>query len=205
MRATYRHTLPGTLLLAVTLTACVGQVTGGDDTGGDDEPPTCEVTRSYVGFGGAPLEGSRPTLPAGADRMRIKPFGALGAEYSAALGLAELDTRAYAATFGAPPARWFSEPAASANTIYASFALAFDACTRHTATAANYAAAPTAELADTICRDLAQRAWHRAATDAEALACTTFAVEQTAPTEDPRRRWAYACAAVLTAAGFVAY
>ncbi|MDQ3365217.1 MAG: hypothetical protein M3680_07300 [Myxococcota bacterium] len=192
--------------LGVSLAACVGDPSStGDDAPPDVEPTTCEATRAYLGFGGGALDADRAAIVAGSDRVRIKPYAALSAEYRAALGLADFDTRAFAATFGAPPARWFSEPAASANTLYAAFALAYDACSRQTATAAAYASAPTAELAALNCRDYARRAWHREATDDEVLACATYAVDQTDPADEPRRRWAYACAAVLSASGFIAY
>ena len=39
-----------------------------------------------------------------------------------------------------PPARWYQEPQASANTVYAAFALAFDACTTYTAAGAPFVA-----------------------------------------------------------------
>lgn len=192
-------------LSMILLAACTGEIDGSG--GGDDAPPppvTCEQPRTYTGFGG-PLGGDRPAIEAGSDRVRLKPFTALAAEYARALGLDAFDTRTYAATFGRAPARWYEEPGASANTVYAAFALAFDACTRHTATAAYYAEAPTAQNAGGLCRDFALRAWQRDATDDEAAACVKYAVEQTPATDDPRRRWAYACASVLTASGFLTY
>lgn len=198
-----------TLPLTIFLVGCVGQPTDvtGDDTSPDGgvEPVTCEVTRSYMGFGGRALEATRPALEAGADRLRLKPFAALGAEYARALGLASFDTAAYAATFGKPPARWYAEPAASANTIYAAFALAFDACTQHTATDATYAAAPDMTTATLACHGFAQRAWHRDATAEETAACVAFAIDKTASVSDVRKRWAYTCASVLSASGFLTY
>ncbi len=198
------------VMLAVTASAgCVGDVVEdpGDDVGGDAgvDPPVCEVTRSYPGFGGRMLEATRPSLAAGADRMRQKPFIALATEYTRALSLASFDTAAYAATFGRPPARWFGEPNASANTIYAAFALAYAACTQQTATDATYAAAPTMTTATLACHDYVERAWHRSATDEETAACVSFAIDKTASVANPRTRWAYTCATVLSAAGFLAY
>ncbi len=196
------------LLIAVGGVGCVGQPTEPADDDGSDggvEPPTCEVTRSYDGFGGRKLEATRETLAAGADRLRMKPFVALATEYARALSLATFDTAAYAATFGRPPARWFSEPAASANTIYAAFALAYAACTQHTATDATYATAPDATSATLACHAFAQRAWHRDATDAETAACVSFALDKTTAVSAPRARWAYTCASVLTASGFLTF
>ena len=193
--------------IALTLAACSGQIPiGGDDQmGDDDQPPVCETTRSYTGFGNHILENDRPAIAAGTDRVRIKPYGALSLEYRAALGLSAFDTGFYANTFGKPPARWYTEPAASANTIYAAFALAYDACSQHTAADPQYATAPDPTLADTVCREHVRRAWHREATDDEAATCATYAVNQTNSADPPRKRWAYACAAVLSASGFLAY
>lgn len=194
------------MISALALAACTGEITnGGGDDGEDPPPETCDPARTYVGFGGAPLETDRPMIAAGSDRVRIKPFAALAGEYMRALALTAFDTRAYAATFGRPPARWYAEPAASANTIYAAFALAYDACGQHTATLGSYATAPNPTLADSLCRDLGRRAWQREPTDDEASACAAYAVDKTNPADDPRKRWAYACAAVLTASSFLAY
>jgi len=193
------------IVAALTFAGCAGQIPSGDDQMGDDQPPVCETTRSYTGFGSRTLENDRPAIAAGSDRVRVKPFTALAAEYAAALGLTTFNTQAYAATFGRPPARWYIEPAASANTIYAAFALAYDACTQHTATDPQYAAVPEPTLADMICRERARRSWHREATDDEAATCATYAVNQTNPADAPRKRWAYACAAVVSASGFLAY
>ena len=194
------------LVLCFALVGCTGDI-GGDDMTGDDgpDPVVCEATRTYLGFDGTPLEATRPAIAAGSQRQRRNPFGALAPEYAKALGLTTFDTKAYAATFGKPPARWYAEPAASANTVYAAFALAYDACTQHMATDPLYAAAPDANNAGLVCRDHARRAWHREATDTEAAACITYTVDQTNPADAPRKRWAYSCAAVLGASGFLAY
>lgn len=193
-----------TLLVAPALALAACGSTPEPDPG-DDDPGLCAQARTYTGFAGTPLEAGRAPLAAGADRLRLKPFAALAAEYRRALGLASFDTSAFAATFGRPPARWFSEPAASAGTVYGAFALGFEACLQHTAGAPAYAAAPAPDTAGVICRDLARRAWNRDATDGEAAACATYAVDQTNPADAPARRWAYACAAVLSASGFLAY
>jgi hypothetical protein len=190
------------LLFPLLLASCAGELTqGGDDT---PEPPACPLTRSYQGFGGL-LESDRPAIAAGSDRLRVKPFGALAAEYNRALGITGFQTTPYAATFGRPPARWFAEPQASANTIYAAFALAYEACGQRTATPPEFAVEPTPATAGEACRGFALAAWQREMTDAEAETCAAFAVEQTNPADDPRVRWAYACAAVLTATGFLTY
>jgi len=68
-----------------------------------------------------------------------------------------------------------------------------------------YTAAPTATAADQLCRTFANRAWHREATADEVAACTSYALDKTDPNSPPRTRWAYTCAAVLSASGFLAY
>ncbi len=206
-----RNQLISTLVTAFALTACVGDIssTGDDDGSGsgsdEPEPVTCTAARTYTNLGGTVLGSDRPTIDPGSDRVRMKPYAALAAEYRTALGLAAFDTQTYAATFGRPPARWYQEPQASANTLYAAFALAYDGCTQKMTTDGQYAAAPTTAAAEVICHDLVRRAWHRDATPAETTACVDYAVNQTKPADPPRMRWAYTCAAVLSASGFLAY
>lgn len=195
------------------LLACNGELTnepnGDDDTTEeeeeDNEPePLCTVqARSYPGFGG-PLEAGRVEAVAGSDRLRVKPFAALAGEYRRVLGL-DAPTRPYRATFGAPPARWYEEPQASANTLFAAYSIAYEACLEYTATGEEFAAAPTAETAEQICAGMASTFWDREATADEASACATFAVSETKPEDGPRVQWAYACAAVLTSSSFLSY
>lgn len=205
------HHFTKTLVAAFVLAtaACAGEIssTEGDDdgSGSDEEPVTCEQARAYTDLGGQPLGTDRPTIEPGTDRLRIKPYAVLSAEYKAALGLAAFDTAVYAPTFGRAPARWYQEPQASANTIYAAFALAYDGCTQAMATNAQYATAPTAAAAEIVCNDLIRRAWHREPVAAETASCADFAVNQTKSTDTPRVRWAYTCASVLSASGFLAY
>jgi hypothetical protein len=47
--------------------------------------------------------------------------------------------------------------------------------------------------------------WNRAPNPDEVGACVDMATNGTASEPDPRRRWAYTCASVLTAAGFLSY
>ena len=203
-----------TILVFTLLTAaCTGSIPDGpgddgpgSDAGpGSDDPAACVAAKSYTNLGGMALESDRKVLAKGADRMRIKPFAVLAAEYKSALGLATFDTSAFAATFGKAPARWFAEPNASANTLYGAFSLAYAACTQQTTGNAAYAAAPTDAGADTLCRDYARRAWHREATDDEVNACVAYAVNQTTATDPPAKRWAYTCAAVLSTTGFLTF
>jgi hypothetical protein len=206
-------TLTLALLSSLLATACIGEIggSGGDDDmgsgsgSGSSEPVTCDQARTYLGFDGKALEADRPAIAAYTDRMRMKPFAVLSAEYSRALGLSAFNTAIYAGTFGKSPARWFDEPAASAATVYAAFALAYDGCTQATATGADFTMAPTATIADRLCRDFSRKAWQREATDDEASTCATFALNMTNPADAPAKRWAYTCASVLSASSFLAY
>lgn len=201
-----RHTI---LPVLAALAGCVGDIgsSGDPDEGsgsGSDEPVVCEQARTYAGFGG-PLEGDRLAIEPGSDRLRVKPYAALATEYARALGLATVNTQSYAATFGRAPARWYSEPQATANTIYAAFALAYSACTEKTTAATDFAEAPNANNAQRHCRDFAFAAWHREPSSDEIATCSGFALDKTNPADAPAKRWAYTCAAVLTASGFLTY
>lgn len=196
-------------LVMILLAGCVGDIGGslGDDEGSgsnEQEPVVCEQVRSYKGFAGTPLETGRLEIDPGSDRIRMKPFVALATEYERALGVAEVNTTSAAATFGRAPARWYVEPQASANTVYAAFALAYSACTQKT-TSADFAEAPNANNAQRLCRDFAAAAWHREPTADEITTCATFATDKTNAADAPAKRWAYTCAAVLTASGFLTY
>jgi len=200
-------------ILSLSLAACVGEISNtGDDDGrrpgsgpGRGDPGTCDQARTYTGLGGDALEMDRPMIAAGSDRLRVKPYGVLASEYNRALGITGFTTNVYASTFGRAPARWYQEAQASANTIYAAFALAYDGCSQKTAAGADFAMAPSDTVADRLCRDFARAAWQREATDVEAAACVEYATTKTNPADDTRVRWAYTCAAVLSASGFLAY
>lgn len=196
------------ILLTLGLAACVGDIDGvgtAEEPGSDtEEPVVCEQKRTYMGFGG-PLGGDRPPIEPSSDRVRMKPFAALAAEYERALGITDFSTQSYAATFGRAPARWYAEPQASANTVYAAFALAYSACRLKTASGGDYAVAPDATLANRLCNELAHAAWQREPSSDELAACTSYALTKTNPADAPAKRWAYTCAAVLTATGFLTY
>ncbi len=210
MKQTYRR-FALVAWLAAAAPACVGDIADppGDDVDDGDEGEeelACEALgRTYTGIGGAQLQAGRVEKPPYSDRQRLKPFSAMRGEYQRVLGNDAADLDAFAATFGKPPARFYEEPEASANTLYASFTLAFQGCTEFTASAADYAAAPTEETAATTCAAFARRFWDRNADEEELAGCVEYAVSGTTSESDPRRRWAYTCASVLSAAGFVSY
>jgi hypothetical protein len=178
----------------------------GDGDGDGEAELECEgIGMSYTGIGGSTLEVGRPLAEVGSDHRRLTPFSAMAARYRRALGSDAADVGAFEATFGNPPARWYEEPSASADTLYASFTIAYQGCLALTATGPTFAAAPTEATATTVCTDLARQFWSRTPADDEIAPCVEYAVNETGGEPDPRRRWAYTCASVLSAAGFLSY
>jgi hypothetical protein len=110
-----------------------------------------------------------------------------------------------ASTFGADPPRWYSEPAASAITLYSSYRIALQGCLTLTGGGANYAAAPTQATAATECAAWEDKFWSRTPAQSEIDTCASFAVNDTASEPSAPRRWAYACATVLTSANFLTF
>ena len=211
------------IVVAAFLGGCLGAVGEQMDPGPSDLPPDpgatdpgtnppitppmnqCAVGRTYIGFDGNPLQAGRQDGEIGADRLRIKPFSALAGEYQRVLGATPASLAAKASSFASDPPRWSSEPFASAVSLYTLLEVNFQGCNTLIGTQAQYAAAPNATTAATECTNFATKFWNRAPTQAEIDACVKVAVNDTTSETDVRKRWGYACAAVLTAAGFVSY
>ncbi|WP_394844016.1 hypothetical protein LZC95_44055 [Pendulispora brunnea] len=211
---------------------CLDESNCPGDTPPQNDPkkvvPLCADTgMAHVGLGGVELTAGRLEAVAGADRGRSKPYSALASEYARVLGKDNnpslLGDGATATTFGQPQARWSLEPQASAVSLYTAYRVAFDGCLQLTGAVANasgsaqgdpkYAAAPDAETAKAQCLAWARKFWSRAAGPDEVQACVEVAVTSSlqetyngkTTSTPPRRRWAYACASVLSATGFLAY
>ena len=231
---TTHTTTPLALLLALTtcvgasgLLACSSD--GGDlslDGLGDDDSSggggttpaakTCTALQtSYVGFSGQKLEAGRAEAPIGIDRARMKPFAMLGDDYQRLLGAAPTVLAESGPTFGLAPDRWYVEPQPGAVSIYQAYRVAFEGCLDWTKTDPKWGAPPDATNAPGACADMEAAFWSRTPTPAEIQPCVDVAIRDsitevapggttTLPTE-VRRRWAYACAAVLTAPGFLVY
>lgn len=168
------------------------------------------VGRSYVGFGGADdkLEASRISEGTGINRARVKPVIALAGEFERAIGKGAISGANFFAAIpaiGIPDARWFEEPTLNAVSTATIFNLAFEGCITYTATDAAFAAAPTAESGTSQCTTMQRKFWQRDARPEEISACSGYATSVGATEKDPRRQWAYVCAAVLTSAGFLSY
>jgi hypothetical protein len=215
------------ILVCVVLAGCDGTdlargerhtQTRTDDAGVADaatSEPTCrEKQKGYVGLGKVELTTKREETAAAMDRARVKPYAVLASEYARTLGKAPplASAPSTVATFGEVPARWYTEPAATAVGLYTSYRIAFEGCLAQNADP-KYAQLPTAETASNECSAWARRFWSRTATPEELAACvkvaTADATEEvtqsgSSPTA-PQRRWAYTCATVLTSSGFLTY
>jgi hypothetical protein len=182
-----------------------GLQTRGGGLGAAGTPVACTKGKSYVGFASTVLEADRIDAPLGTDRMRIKPYSALTGEYPRVIGSTPNLLGTAGATFGQAPDRWYTEPRGGAVSVYTAYRIGFEGCLTYTATAPDYAAAPTTATATTACTALEQTFWNRSPNPTEIASCVTTAMNGTATETDPRRRWAYTCASVLSAAGFLAY
>jgi hypothetical protein len=168
------------------------------------DPATCGG-KTFTGFDGENLTQKRVVANAGVDRGRFKPFDALAGEYARVLGNTPASLAAEADTFGKAEPRWYDEPAVGGVVLQTSFKIAFDGCLTFVASSADYAAAPTAATASTKCAEMARKFWSRTASPDQITDCSDVALTGAAAEPDPRRKWAYACASVLNAAGFVTY
>jgi hypothetical protein len=197
----------------------------GDDktTTSDGVPPdgtSCsDAAKDRIGLGGRSLKIGRADGIAGADRRRSKPFVVLPTELGRVLGNTPASAANLGAAFGEAPPRWFSSPKPSAVAISSMFDVAFEGCLELTKTDAAYEAAPEESTATATCSAMARKFWSRVAAPADVRGCVDVAVTDsvnetyatgadgapmTQPTT-PRRRWAYACASLLTTTQFLAY
>ena len=169
--------------------------------------PRCDMGKSYAGFAGTDLTAGRIDGDIGPERARVKPFTALTGDVPRVIGNtpAMLADPSVANTYNITPTRWLDEPQASAITVYTTFRIAFQGCLTATATPTQYATIPSNTTAATECGAWARKFWSRTATQPEIDACVKVAMVDTTKETDPKRRWAYTCASVMTAAGFTTY
>ena len=107
-------------------------------------------------------------------------------------------------TFGEAPRRWYIEPLGSAVSLYTSYAIAFEGCLDAVSDTA-HASAPTAQTAASECIRMERKFWSRTGSQEEVDACVKLATVDLSSEPDAHRRWAYVCASVLSATGFVSY
>jgi hypothetical protein len=168
------------------------------------DPALCK-SREYVGFDASPLHATRIVAKIGVDRGRLKPFTALQTEYARVLGAAPASLQGAGPTFGQVPQRWYEEPQANAVALQTAYNIAFDGCLEHTKAAPEFAAAPDAASAATQCGAMARKFWSKTPAPQEIDACVNVAITGAASEAQPRRKWAYACASVLSSAGFLTF
>lgn len=197
----------------------------GDDGPGGPSAPACTVTgKPHIGLGGADLAATYDS-PAFVDRARAKPYSALVSEYTRVLGAKNKPSLLDGAggTFGVPSPRWYVEPIASAVFVNTAYNIAFEGCLKLTGEIAGgtaeprFAVAPTAETAKAVCTEWTRSFWSRDATPEQLDACVSIALDSAAEVYGggsiaevtrpitPKRQWAYACASVLSATGFLMY
>ena len=168
-------------------------------------PNHCDFGKSYKGFGGTLLEVGRVDSDLGIDQGRVKPFSAMGQEYKRVLGSTVPLLAGFNTTFDAAPARWYVEPQSSAVSVFTSYRVAFAGCLTYTANPSQYQSAPDPTSAATECTAFATAFWSRQPSPTDIEACVQVATVDSSKETDPKRRWAYACASVLTAAGFLTF
>lgn len=176
-----------------------GATPGTDPT----QPGTCKEGVPHPGFAKVDFVADRKPGAIGVDRRRVKPYTALRTEFQRALGTVPAAMAQTSAAFGDVPARWYAEPTAGAVSLNTTYSLAFTGC-YDTMTAASYTQAPTAQSAAEECAKLQRKFWQRTPTPEETTACADFTVGLTTETV-ARRRWAHACASIMTSAGFTTY
>ena len=107
-------------------------------------------------------------------------------------------------TFGATPPRWYIEPESNAVSLFSSMRVAFVGCLNLTATA-EFDVMPDPVNARARCADFSHKFWSRAAEPEELDSCVALVTTKTTGETQPRRKWAYACASVLSSASFLTY
>jgi hypothetical protein len=168
-------------------------------------PPTADQCKGqpHVGFANFDFVSDRKAGDIGINRRRVKPYTALRTEFTRTLGKIPTNMAQSEAAYGEQPARWFVEPAAGAVASYTTYQLAFATC-YETMTQAQYTTNPDATTASAECAAMQRKFWQRTATPEETKACADFTLGLT--TEPlARRRWAHACASILSATGFTTY
>jgi hypothetical protein len=212
------RTIPFAAIVALLVVACDnvdlsaerrGEQTAQDgDAGAQSSDPTqpggCKEGAAHLGFANTDFAtAGRNPGGIGIDRRRVKPYSALKSEFQRALGKVPTDLATSAAAFGDMPARWYSEPTSGAVSLYTMYTLAFTTC-YDTMTDAKYTQMPTADSAAAECATMQRKIWQRSPTPDETKACADNAVGLTDESV-ARRRWAHACASIMTSTGFTTY
>lgn len=150
------------------------------------------------------LDADRLDLAAQSDRLRVKPYSSLPAEFTRALGTQPLSIRGQNATFDTPDPRWLHEQELSAISLFRVYVAGYQACITLTATGAAYQTAPTMTTATAECRTWQRRFWSATPATAQTTACANFAVSADNDGATPREKWAATCATAAASLGFLA-
>lgn len=210
---------------ALASTACdaeYGELNGGVQPGaggegegeggqpGGSSPAALECTqapagRSYVIFDGSKLEASRANENVGVNRARVKPFAAMSKEFQRVLGVVPPSLKDAAGSFDVPAVRWYGETQYSAVSLHAMASISYEGCLAYVKGKPAFAAAPTDATARTECSTLMRKAWSRSPSPDEISGCADLAVTALADEKNVARRWAYACASVLSSSQFLTF
>jgi hypothetical protein len=134
----------------------------------------------------------------------VKPYSALGDEYARVLGTTPALLSTLGSTFGQVPPHWYIEPQATAVSLYSALRVAFVGCLDYTNSTA-FDVSPDPTNAATTCASFASKFWSRDADTDEIAACVQIVTQGTPDEPLPRRKWAYACASVLSSAPFLTF
>ena len=168
------------------------------------DPALC-TGHEYLGYGATKLTDRRVVAQLGVNRGRVKPFGALETELERVLGNKPASLATANATFAAAPPRWYAEATANAVALKTAYDIAFDGCLTYVAADPKLAQAPTAATAQEACAAMARKFWSKTPAPQEIAACVDVATTGAASEPATANKWAYACASVLTSAGFLTY
>lgn len=171
--------------------------------GDPTQPGTCKEGVPHIGFAGTDFVQDRKAGGIGSERRRIKPYTSLRTDFQRTLGAVPPGMNAAGAAFGDVPARWYAEPVSGAVALNTTYNLAFTGC-YDSLTDAKYTAMPTPQTATAECAAWERKFWSRTGTADETKQCEDLVAGLT--TEPvARRRWAHACASIMTATGFTTY
>lgn len=169
----------------------------GDGIPDDQEPGNttttaleCKQGIPHPGFAAFDFVSDRKPGEIGDNRRRVKPFTALNSEFTRAVGGVPAGLATSAATYGDVPARWYAEPQAGAVSLFTTYSLAFTACYD--------------QAVEQDCAKLQRKIWQRTPSADETKTCTDFVASLTTET-DAKRKWAHACASIMSSAGFTTY
>ena len=209
-------------LAAVATSACgeddFGSLTGGgpgsqnpgEVPGGGIDPASLQCTqapegRSYTLFDGAKLDATRANENVGVNRARVKPFAAMTKEFQRVLGVVPPSLKEAGGSFDVPATRWYGETQYSAVSLHAMATISFEGCLAYVKGKPAFAVAPTDATARAECSTLMRKAWSHSPSPEEITGCADLAVKALAEEKDVSRRWAYACASVMSSAQFLTF